>query len=84
MAAGRLTGTVNPKSVPAHQLATICSFVSLRLKFNLLGRLTSDSGRSCDLRDGGCHHGGTCYAAVRADKATALLGKLGDASAVQE
>lgn len=57
--AGRLTGTVNPKSFPALQLATIYSFVALRLKFNLPGRLTSGSGHSCDPKDIGYHQGGT-------------------------
>lgn len=73
--AGRLTGTVNPKSLPAHQLATICSFVSLRLKFNLLGRLTSGSGRSCDLKDIGYHQGGTLYAACASRQSSSSFGE---------
>lgn len=73
--AGRLTGTVNPKSLPAHQLATIYSFVSLRLKFNLLGRLMSGSGRSCDLKDIGCHQGGTLYAACASRQSSCSFGE---------
>lgn len=73
--AGRLTGTVNPKSLPAHQLATIYSFVSLRLKFNLLGRPTSGSGRSCDLKDIGCHQGGTLYAACASRQSSCSFGE---------
>lgn len=56
--AGRLAGT---KSFPAHQLATIFSFVLLRLKFNLLGRPTSRWRSSCVLKDIGYHQGGTFY-----------------------
>lgn len=61
--AGRLTGTVKPKSLPAHQLATKYAFVLLRLKFNLLERLRSSLGCSIEPRDYGYHYRCTLYAA---------------------
>lgn len=77
VAAGRLRGTVNPKSLPGHHLATIYTRVMLRLKFILLGRLMSGSGRSSDLKDTGYHQGEVPFMQlVRAAKAAALLGNL--------
>lgn len=74
--AWKLRDTVKSKSLSAHQIATIYPFVSLRLKFNLPGRLMSGLRHSCDPKDTGYPHRGTFMLLVRADKAAALLGNV--------